>query len=140
MQLWKHIISIITFPLTYTRSDPLHLPAYVRSPFAVELYIHHFGLIGNAAALVCADAAVCRAVLLNAGTTRQRELLFFTGLEFRSAGFTSWHLSMNEERKKLIPFMVMILGSKIEHWKSSSFIHFILKYLHIFHFFNILNI
>ncbi len=101
----------------------------------MELYVHHFGLIGNAAALVCGDATVCWAVLLNAGTTRQRELLCFTGLEFRSAGFTSWHLSMNEKKNQSIPFLVMIRDLKVELCIDSSLINFILIYLHICFFF-----
>lgn len=86
----------------------------------MEVYVQHCGLVGKAAALVCADAAVCRPVLLNAATARQRELLRFTGLELRSAGFPSWHLCMKERITRKILSFLMIWGSKIELWKSSA--------------------
>lgn len=88
----EHVSWVVALPLTHTGSDPLHLPLHSRLACTLELHLHHFTLVWDAAAFVCADAAVTRSELLTARAARQLQGLRRSSLKLGLARFSCRHL------------------------------------------------
>lgn len=91
-QVGEHVAGIAALPLTHAGRDPLHLPLNAGASGARELDRNHAGLVGDAAALVAAHAAVRGLELLGARAARQLQLLHFLGLKLGATGLSLWHL------------------------------------------------
>lgn len=65
---------------------------HVGTALALEVDGHHFGFVGDATALVSADAAVSGFETFGASAPRQGQLLCFLSLELGLARLSSQHL------------------------------------------------
>lgn len=74
LQLSKDVIGIFAAEVAETGLDPHHLPGEPCAIRTLELHVDGLGLVGDAAALVCADATVFGPVLLLAGAARDSEV------------------------------------------------------------------
>lgn len=98
-QLREHVSRVAALPLAHAGRDPLHLPLRVGAALAAEVHSDHAGLVGNAAALVGARAAVGGPQLLGAGAARQVQLLCLLGLKLGPAGLSLWKLMVAKEEE-----------------------------------------
>lgn len=67
LQLGEDVVGVPAAEVAEARLDPQHLPGEGRPVGALELHVDGFGLVGDAAALVRAHAAVFRPVELRGG-------------------------------------------------------------------------
>lgn len=74
LQLCEDVIGVFAAEVAEAGLDPHHLPGESRSVRTLKIYINGFGLVGDAATLVCADAAVFGPILLLAGAARDGEI------------------------------------------------------------------
>lgn len=73
-QFSKDIVGVFTTEVAEAGLDPQHLPGEAGPIRTLKVNIDCFGLVGDAASLVSADATVLRSVLLLAGATRDGEV------------------------------------------------------------------
>lgn len=74
LQLGEDVIGVFAAEVAKAGLDPHHLPGEPRPVRTLKLHVDGFGLVGDAAALVCADAAVFGPVRLLAGAARDGEV------------------------------------------------------------------
>lgn len=74
LQLGEDVVGVFAAEVTEACLDPQHLPRESRPVRTLKLYVDGFGLVGDAAALICADTAVFGPVLLPAGAARDGEV------------------------------------------------------------------
>ena len=74
LQLCKDVIGVFAAEVAEAGLDPQHLPGEPRPVRTLELYVDGFRLVGDAAALVHADAAVFWSVRLLAGAAGDGEV------------------------------------------------------------------
>lgn len=79
LQLGEDVIRVFAAEVAEAGLDPQHLPGESRPIRTLKLYVYGFGLVGDAASLVRADATVFGPVRLLACATRDGEVwgLFF---------------------------------------------------------------
>lgn len=58
LQLGKDVVGVSAAEVAEAGLDPQHLPCEAHPVGTLELHVDGFGLVGDAAALVCAHAAV----------------------------------------------------------------------------------
>lgn len=74
LQLSEDVIGVLAAEVAEAGLDPQHLPCESHPVRTLELHVNGFGLVGDAAAFVCADAAVFGPVRLPAGAARDGEV------------------------------------------------------------------
>lgn len=74
LQLGEDVVGVPAAEVAEARLDPEHLPREARPVGALELHVDGPGLVGDAAALVRAHAAVLGPVRLPAGAARDGEV------------------------------------------------------------------
>lgn len=74
LQVGEDVVGVFAAEVAEAGLDPQHLPGEPRPVGTLELHVDCFGLVGDAAALVCADAAVFGPILLPAGAARDGEV------------------------------------------------------------------
>lgn len=67
LQLSKDVIGVFAAKVAEAGLDPHHLPGEAGPVRTLEVHVDGFGFVGDAAALVCADATVFGPVLLFTG-------------------------------------------------------------------------
>lgn len=74
LQVGEDVVGVFAAEVAEAGLDPKHLPGEPRPVRTLELHVDGFGLIRDAAALICANAAVFGPVLLPAGAARDGEV------------------------------------------------------------------
>lgn len=74
LQVGEDVVGVPAAEVAEAGLDPQHLPAEGGAVGAAELHLHRLGLVGDAAALVCAHAAVLGPVGPGAGAARDGEV------------------------------------------------------------------
>lgn len=98
-QLLEDVVGVSAAQVAEARLDPHHLPGEPRAVGALELHVDGFGLVGDAAALVRADAAVFGAVRLPAGAAGDAEV----GGQLLSVDVQAFFPRLMEERGRNAP-------------------------------------